>query len=177
MTLDRQAKDSFDILIQLNVLINEYIYENRYLEIEDAVTSDLIFLDNSDNLYKELFYDEEFKLSATGTWDTTNKKIDLLTTQNAISNPFCFDTISSTTKLYKSATVSITGTGLDKLKFYIGEDDNSTITYTLLTLTGTTSSVTGSVVLSNNNKYGLNWKAVADGGTVVITQINIKYNR
>lgn len=113
----------------------------------------------------------------TGDWDTTNEWLELEDTELGISKIFAKDLEASNTNIYKSCNISIIGTGLDKLLFYIGEYDGVTTTYTQVTLTGTTTSRTGTINLTGSNQRGLSWKAEADGGTAVITRLNIIYNK
>jgi hypothetical protein len=174
--LDRQSRDDFDFLIELKSFTNTFVYENMYLKIKE-VSGDYIFLENSEKKYIELFYSDEFKDSGTADWDTTNEWLELDDTETMTSELFCYDLNNSDDNAYKSVNVSITGTGLNNLKFYIGEFDGTDLEYTEVTLTGTTTSRTGSLSLTNDNKEGLKWKTEADGGTTVITQLNINYTK
>lgn len=78
---------------------------------------------------------------------------------------------------YKHVTLYANGTNLDDITFYIGENNNSTITYTELPTTGnTTARQSQRVALTNTNKYGLNWKAVGSEGSE-ITRLRITYEK
>lgn len=203
--LDRQAKDDFNFLIQVKSFENETIYENRSLNISrtnitgttgiyDSLTFSIwdtstyydantpfvtegVFLENANKKYVELFYDADLKDSATGDWDTTNQWLELEDTEDAISELIAYDRENSNNNAYKSCNISITGTGLDSLDFYLGEFDGTTTTYSQVTLTGSSTSKTGSINLIGSNKRGINWKAEADGGAVVMTQLNITYTK
>jgi len=80
----------------------------------------------------------------------------------AVSKLFAYDLENSSTNVYTTINVSVVGTGLDKLVFYIGEYNGVSTTYSEVTLIGTTTSRTGSITLSGNNYRGINWKAEAD---------------
>lgn len=136
-----------------------------------------VFLENSEKRFVELFYDDDFKDSGTGDWDTTNKWLELEDTEDMTSEIFAKDLENTTDNVYKSVSISMTGTGLNDLDFYIGEYDGVTTTYSAVTLTGTATSKTGTINLTNTNRRGLNWKAEADGGTVVINKLVISYTK
>lgn len=92
------------------------------------------------------------------------------------SNSFCRN-LSGTNNEYKHVTLYANGTNLDDITFYIGENNDSTITYTELPTTGnTTTRQSQRVALTNTNKYGLNWKAVGSEGSE-ITRLLIKYEK
>jgi len=224
MQLDRQTKDDFNFLIQVQSFTNESIYENRYVKIlktsiegttgiydspafgiwdtatyEDTSVGSFIlghptwgklgtaqlgsgsrqdvyvFMENTEKRYVELFYDTEFEASGSGDWDTTNQYLELEDTEDSISELICYDLENTDTNCYKSVNISITGTGLNELDFYIGEYDGTTTTYTLASLVGSSSSKTATINLSNSNFRGLRWKAEADGGTVIISRLIITY--
>jgi len=128
----------------------------------------------SDSKYVELFYDNDFKSSTTGTWNTTDGQLELANTQLAISKSFALDVNNTIDIKYSTVGFNITGTALDKLTFYIGEYNNSIITYTEITTTGTTTNRTGNLNLTNTNKFGINWKVVATD-TSTITKLIITY--
>jgi len=128
----------------------------------------------SDNKYIELFYDNDFKSSTTGTWNTTDGQLELANTQLAISKSFALDINNTIDIKYNTVSFNVTGTALDKLTFYIGEYDNSIITYTEITTIGTTTNRTGNLNLTNTNKFGINWKVVATD-TSTITKLIITY--
>jgi hypothetical protein len=103
--LDRQAKDDFDTLIEVKSFSNDAIYENRYIKITNKTITgsdgfilgnpaygilgtstlgdptydeSIIFMQNSERRYVELFYDEEFKdASTTADWDTANQWVEV----------------------------------------------------------------------------------------------------
>lgn len=136
-----------------------------------------VFLESSEKRFVELFYDDDFKDSGTGDWDTTNEWLELEDTEDMTSEIFAKDLENTTDNVYKSVSISMTGTGLNDLVFYIGEYDGVTTTYSAVTLTGTATSKTGTLSLTNTNRRGLNWKAEADGGTVLINKLVISYTK
>ena len=92
------------------------------------------------------------------------------------SNSFCRN-LSGTNNEYKHVTLYANGTNLDDITFYIGENNNSTITYTELPTTGnTTTRKSQRVALNNTNKYGLNWKALGAKGSE-IKKLQITYEK
>ncbi len=92
-----------------------------------------------------------------------------------ISELIAYDLENPDTNTYKSCNISIVGTGLDNLKFYIGEYDGIDITYSEVTLIGTTTSRTGNIYLNRNNNYGINWKAECFNGIVIISKLDVRY--
>jgi sugar lactone lactonase YvrE len=95
----------------------------------------------------------------------------------AISKSFAIDSKNSEDTAYTNVKFTITGTELDELTYYIGEYDNSSITYTEVPTSGSSTNRTGSLNLSNTNKYGINWKVENTGGTTAtITKIIINYD-
>ena len=140
-------------------------------ETEDIVIS------QAHNRYVELFLDDVFKgATTTADWDTTNKWVELTNTEIAVSDYIALDT-NAIDSYYTTVTFTITGTELDELTYYIGEFDNSTVTYSEVTTTGSSASRTGTLALSGTNNYGINWKAENTGGTTAkITKLIINYN-
>lgn len=159
--LDRRGKDSFDSLIHSYSLYNNIIYENDYYAIYK--NGDLIFRSNNYDTYIEEFNNTDLKNSSTtGLWtsDFNFGKAYLFSDDVLISNSFAVNDLSIPNNFYLKATITINGDLLDEyLKFYIGEDNNSTINYSEVTLSGTNLRKEGAILLTGSNKYGLNWKA------------------
>jgi len=141
---------------------------------DNALTLTTQQIEQSDKKYIELFVDNDFKSSTTGTWNTTTNQLELANTQNAISSAFALDINNTSNNAYTSARFEITGTALDKLTYYIGENNNSSITYTTVITSGNTTNRTGTINLVGTNKYGINWKVIASD-TVTITKLIITY--
>jgi len=137
-----------------------------------------IYMENSAKKFVELFYDEDFKdASTTADWDTTNNWVEITSAEIAVSELFAYDFNNDSDNAYKSVTISMTGTALDDLTFYVGEFDGINTTYSAVTFTGTATSKTGTLYITNKNKYGLNWKAEYDSSTSVITKLVIDYTK
>ncbi|NCD00106.1 MAG: hypothetical protein EOL95_10450 [Bacteroidia bacterium] len=111
------------------------------------------------NRYIELFIDEDFKnASTTADWDTTNNQLEVTNGEEAISESFAID-LENDDVAFTNVKFTIEGTDLDNLTYYIGEYDNSSITYTEITTSGTSTSRSSEFLfLTNTNKYGINWK-------------------
>jgi hypothetical protein len=176
--LERVSRDDFEFLIELKTFNNLFIYENRYLKIT-VVDGDSIFLESAEKSYIEIFYDNDFKSSSTtADWDNTNNWVEIATGEIVESELFAYDNNNSSDNPYLSVNISMTGTGFDDLKFYIGEYNGTTTTWSEITLTGTTTSKTGSLVLTSSvNKYGLKWKAEVVSTTAYINKLIIGYTK
>jgi len=143
-----------------------YDSKNFNVSSQDNGPSNLFFKPDGSKFYiTGITYDSiyQFNINPTG--------------EVLISELFVFDLENPSSNAYKSCLVSIVGTGLDNLKFYIGEYDGVSNTYSEVTLTGTSNSRTGSLTLSGDNRRGLVWKAEVDGDTVVITKLIITYTK
>lgn len=82
-------------------------------------------------------------------------------TSEIISKSFAEDIFTSTYNIYKTAQITMNGINLDKLRFYIGENNGSSITYKEIEMTGNSSEMASEpITLNGTNKYGLNWKAL-----------------
>jgi len=199
--LERATQDNYDFLIERLDLYDNIISEDRYLSIDHIYLdgTDFVFgsdvfgiigtntLGNlgsrtvnegvyqSDNKYVELFIDDTFKSSTTGTWNTTDGQLELANGNDAVSKSFAIDINNTNSTAYQTISFSVVGTALDKLTFYIGEYDTLAINYTEIPTTGTTTSRTSLTTnLTNINKYGLNWK-VTSTNTATITKLIITY--
>ncbi len=202
MQLDRSSIDDTTILIEEQNFSNEFIFENRYLKatkntligtggvydnpefgiydtstyFDDVndITSEVVFLENSEQRFVELFYDTEFKDdSTTANWDTANEQL-IITGTTAVSKKILCD-YDGDANAYKVIRVYIYGTDLDALSFYIGENDNTSITYTQIPIAGESTYKQGTLNLTGTNKFGITWKAESDNST--ITKLIIEYQK
>jgi hypothetical protein len=203
--LSLEQKKDFEYLISTLALNNQTIYENVYIKAEKNVisgsdgfilghptygeigtatlgaptrTTTYPLIVQAYNRYVELFLNEDFKnASTTADWDTTNNWLELEDTEIAISEYFAVDINSSSNNNFTSVSFFIDGTNLDELDYYIGEFNNSTITYTSVTTSGSSTYRTGNVLINNTNKYGINFKIENESGvTAKITKLIINYS-
>jgi hypothetical protein len=199
--LEIKDRNDFESLIEIKDFYDNIIAEDRYAILTKSVISDGFilghesfgiigtsplgvsysssdvtqFIEQSEKKYVELFIDDTFKTSTTGTWDTTDGQLELVNGNEAISSAFAVDINNSSNNTYTSARFEITGTALDEITYYIGENNNVSITYTEVTTTGSTTFRTGTIYLTGTNKYGLNWKVEATD-TITITKLIISYS-
>jgi len=134
-------------------------YNYYFSSVTGEFTDNILYTQNFDGyIYKIQF---------------VNNILDNITT----SKSFVKDSVYGDNNEYKHVTLYANGTNLDDITFYIGENNNSTITYTELPTTGTTSSRYSSrTAITGTNKYGLNWKAEGLEGAE-ITRLQITYEK
>lgn len=156
--LDRYNKVDFTSLIHSYPLYNPYIYENEYVSITKNGTD--IYRAYNYNNYIETFVNTDLKniSETTGMWIDGVVGAYLFKDNVLVSERFILANYVTNNNYYKKLNVSIEGSGLDDITFYLGEDNGTTINYSEVNLTGPATKKTGSVLTSNSNKNGVVWK-------------------